>query len=187
VHRLSWRSHTALGRQIKIFDMSPQELAFVQAGMAASVLDQPPAVDSAVYGPRLPELAQERSTARAAVEKEKGQAFLEEQARAPGAVRTDSGLVFIPLSEGTGESPTATDIATVHYWGRLPDGKEFDSSYKRNEPAQFPLNGVIRCWTEGLQRMKVGGKARRVCLSELRQRPRIPVVRARRRQRPCRS
>ena len=80
-----------------------------------------------------------------------------------GAVVTASGLVFLSLQEGTGPSPGATDKVKVHYRGTFPDGREFDSSYKRNQPASFPLNGVIKCWTEGLQRMKVGGKARLTC------------------------
>jgi FKBP-type peptidyl-prolyl cis-trans isomerase FkpA len=81
----------------------------------------------------------------------------------PGAVTTESGLVFRSVKEGTGASPKATDQVRVHYRGTLMDGKEFDSSYKRGEPAVFPLNRVIKCWTEGLQRMKVGGTAQLTC------------------------
>jgi len=86
-------------------------------------------------------------------------------AKEAGAVTTDSGLVYVPLREGTGASPAETDTVKVHYKGTLPDGKEFDSSYKRGQPAEFPLNRVIKCWTEGVQRMKVGGKAKLVCPS----------------------
>ncbi|MCR5883106.1 FKBP-type peptidyl-prolyl cis-trans isomerase [Rhizobacter sp. J219] len=81
----------------------------------------------------------------------------------PGTVTTQSGLVYSALKEGSGPSPTATDVVKVHYRGTLPDGKEFDSSHKRGQPAEFPLNRVIKCWTEGVQKMKVGGKARLVC------------------------
>ena len=80
-----------------------------------------------------------------------------------GAVVTASGLVFLSLQEGPGAAPAATDTVKVHYRGTFPDGREFDSSYKRGEPASFPLNRVIKCWTEGLQRMKVGSKARLTC------------------------
>lgn len=80
-----------------------------------------------------------------------------------GDVITGSGLVYRVLVEGTGPSPRATDGVTVHYRGTLADGTEFDSSYRRGQPATFPLNGVIRCWTEGVQRMKVGGKSRLTC------------------------
>jgi FKBP-type peptidyl-prolyl cis-trans isomerase FkpA len=79
------------------------------------------------------------------------------------AITTDSGLVYQSLHEGTGSSPAATDIVRVHYKGTFPDGKEFDSSYKRGQPTEFPLNRVIKCWTEGVQRMKVGGKAKLTC------------------------
>lgn len=88
---------------------------------------------------------------------------LAKAAKEAGAVVTDSGLVFRSLKDGTGASPTATDTVKVHYRGTFPDGKEFDSSFKRNQPAEFPLNRVIKCWTEGVQRIKVGGKARLTC------------------------
>ena len=78
-------------------------------------------------------------------------------------VTKPSGLVFQSLVDGKGASPAATDVVKVHYRGTFPDGKEFDSSYKRGEPTEFPLNGVIPCWTEGVQLMKVGGKARLTC------------------------
>jgi len=79
-------------------------------------------------------------------------------------VTTPSGLIYQSLNEGTGASPASTDTVKVHYKGTFPDsGKEFDSSYKRNEPTEFPLNGVIPCWTEGVQKMKVGGKAKLTC------------------------
>ena len=84
-------------------------------------------------------------------------------AKEAGAVVTPSGLVYRSLKDGSGASPTAADTVKVHYRGTFPDGREFDSSYKRNEAAQFPLGGVIPCWTEGVQKMKVGGKARLTC------------------------
>ncbi|HQS22781.1 MAG TPA: FKBP-type peptidyl-prolyl cis-trans isomerase [Acidovorax defluvii] len=84
-------------------------------------------------------------------------------AKEPGAVVTASGLVYRSLKDGTGASPTARDTVKVHYRGTFPDGREFDSSYKRNEAIEFPLSGVIKCWTEGVQRMKVGGKAKLTC------------------------
>ncbi|HVG04316.1 MAG TPA: FKBP-type peptidyl-prolyl cis-trans isomerase [Burkholderiaceae bacterium] len=80
-----------------------------------------------------------------------------------GAVKTDSGMVYRTLTEGKGASPKATDTVQVHYKGTFPDGKEFDSSYKRGQPTEFPLNRVIKCWTEGVQMMKVGGKAKLTC------------------------
>ncbi|MRR50989.1 MAG: FKBP-type peptidyl-prolyl cis-trans isomerase [Rhodocyclaceae bacterium] len=79
------------------------------------------------------------------------------------AITTPSGLVYLSLKEGTGKSPAATDVVRVHYKGMFPDGREFDSSYKRGQPTEFPLNRVIKCWTEGVQRMKPGGKAKLTC------------------------
>ena len=78
-------------------------------------------------------------------------------------ITTASGLVYESIKDGTGESPKATDTVKVHYKGMFLDGKEFDSSYKRGEPTEFPLNRVIPCWTEGVQRMKPGGKAKLTC------------------------
>ena len=88
-------------------------------------------------------------------------------ASAAGAVVTPSGLVYLALKDGTGAKPSASDKVKVHYRGTFPDGREFDSSYKRGEPIEFPLNGVIACWTEGVQRMKVGGKAKLTCPSAI--------------------
>jgi FKBP-type peptidyl-prolyl cis-trans isomerase FkpA len=88
-------------------------------------------------------------------------------AKEEGAVVTSSGLVYRSLKDGTGASPKATDKVTVHYKGTFPDGREFDSSYKRGQPIDFPLNGVIPCWTEGVQRMKTGGKAKLTCPPEI--------------------
>ena len=83
---------------------------------------------------------------------------------AAAPVTSASGLVYESLKDGTGAPPAATDVVKVHYRGSLVDGgKEFDSSYKRGEPTEFPLNRVIPCWTEGVQKMKVGGKARLTC------------------------
>jgi len=90
-------------------------------------------------------------------------AVLAAAAKEPGATQTTSGLVYRAIKDGTGAAPKATDLVKVHYRGTFPDGREFDSSYKRNEPAEFPLNQVIPCWTEGVQRMKVGGKAKLTC------------------------
>jgi FKBP-type peptidyl-prolyl cis-trans isomerase FkpA len=89
--------------------------------------------------------------------------FAASAAKEAGATVSPSGLVYLALKEGAGNSPAASDTVRVHYKGVLADGKEFDSSYKRGQPAEFPLNGVIKCWTEGVQRMKPGGKARLTC------------------------
>ena len=94
-------------------------------------------------------------------------AALDAAAKEPGAVVTASGLVYKSLKDGTGDSPKATDRVKVNYRGTFPDGREFDSSYKRNQAIEFGLNQVIKCWTEGVQRMKVGGKARLTCPADI--------------------
>lgn len=88
---------------------------------------------------------------------------LAKAAAEPGATVSESGLVMRVLKAGNGPSPQATDVVRVHYRGTFPDGREFDSSYKRGTPTEFPLNRVIRCWTEGVQRMQVGAKAKLTC------------------------
>jgi FKBP-type peptidyl-prolyl cis-trans isomerase FkpA len=96
-----------------------------------------------------------------------GADFLAKAAKEKGAVVTPSGLVFISLKDGTGAKPTAASTVQVNYRGTFIDGAEFDSSYKRNAPATFPLGRVIPCWTEGVAMMKTGGKARLVCPSKI--------------------
>jgi FKBP-type peptidyl-prolyl cis-trans isomerase FkpA len=95
------------------------------------------------------------------------EAFLAKAAAEPGAVKTPSGLVYLELRPGTGANPKLTDVVKVHYRGTLTDGKEFDSSYARNEPISFPLTQVIPCWREGVQKMKVGAKAKLTCPSSI--------------------
>lgn len=90
-------------------------------------------------------------------------ATLDAAAKEAGAVVTASGLVYKSLKDGAGPSPKASDTVKVNYRGTFPDGKEFDSSYKRNQAIEFPLMNVIKCWTEGVQLMKVGGKAKLTC------------------------
>ncbi len=94
-------------------------------------------------------------------------ATLAAAAKEPGAKVTDSGLVIRMLKEGKGAQPTASSTVRVHYKGTFPDGKEFDSSYKRGDPIEFPLNGVIKCWTEGVAMMKIGGSAKLTCPSSI--------------------
>jgi FKBP-type peptidyl-prolyl cis-trans isomerase len=95
---------------------------------------------------------------RGGINKKKADAFLAENGKKPGVKTTASGLQYEVLTEGTGKMPTINDTVSVHYRGTLIDGKEFDSSYKRNAPAEFPVTGVIKGWTEALQMMKVGSK-----------------------------
>ncbi|MBI4056432.1 MAG: FKBP-type peptidyl-prolyl cis-trans isomerase [Elusimicrobia bacterium] len=158
-----------LGRNIAIFNLKPAELKYVTQGLRDSVEGKKPQVDLETYGPRVNSLAEARQAVKADAEKKKAGAFMEKAAQEPGAVKTASGLIFIPdpKQTGKGASPKSTDQVKVHYHGTLTDGTVFDSSVKRDQPATFPLNGVIPCWTEGVQRMKVGGKAKLICPSSI--------------------
>jgi len=103
---------------------------------------------------------QKKMVEQAAKNKEEGEKFLSENKKKEGVVTTESGLQYMVLKQGKGEKPGPTDTVTVDYKGTLIDGTEFDSSYKRGEPASFPLNRVIKGWSEGLQLMSPGAKYR---------------------------
>ncbi len=152
-----------LARQAGPFHLMPAELDPVQQGLRDGVTGAKSAVDMSVYGPKIQSLANARQAAAAQKAETEGRDLLARAAAEKGAVKGYGGLVYKSLREGKGASPKATDTVTVNYRGTLPDGKEFDSSYARNKPAEFPLDGVIRCWTEGVQKMKVGGKALLTC------------------------
>jgi FKBP-type peptidyl-prolyl cis-trans isomerase FkpA len=155
----------AIGGNVREFQLTEAELGVVAEGMADAVLGREAKVDLQTWGPRIQGLVQERAAAAAGAEKSAADAFVAEQARQPGAEQLASGVVFIPVTEGTGETPTAESTVRVHYHGTLRDGSVFDSSVQRGEPISFPLSGVIPCWTEGVQKIKVGGKAKLVCPS----------------------
>jgi FKBP-type peptidyl-prolyl cis-trans isomerase FkpA len=156
----------SISRSLSRFDLSPAEMEIVKRALADAAAGKP-ALDLNEWGPKIEPFSKVRATRVADHEKALSKAYLDKAAGAPGAVKTESGLVYRELRAGSGESPKATDTVKVNYRGTLVNGTEFDSSYKRNEPAQFPLNGVIRCWTEGVQKMKVGGKAVLACPSDL--------------------
>ena len=156
-----------VSRSLAAFSLSEAELEMVKVGLTDGVRNKAPRVDAQTYGPKIQELQTARQTAAAAVEKKAGQAFLDKAAAEKGASKTASGAIVTTLKAGTGASPKAADKVKVHYHGTLTDGSVFDSSVQRKEPVTFPLNGVIKCWTEGVQTMKVGGKSRLVCPPDL--------------------
>jgi len=153
----------AVARELKVFELSPTELEIVVKGLGDAVNGKKPAVDGGAYEAKIQQLAAARRKAAGERQGAAGKVFLEKAAGEKGAVKTESGLVYTSLKEGTGPSPVPTDTVKVHYRGTFLDGSEFDSSYKRNQPSEFQLNQVIKGWTEGLQKMKVGGKAKLVC------------------------
>jgi FKBP-type peptidyl-prolyl cis-trans isomerase len=154
-----------LGENLKGFRLTAGELAIVRRGIDAAATGAKPEVDAAGYNQKIGELARTRMAAGAQDEKTRGTTFADSASKEAGAERLPSGLVFTPLAPGSGATPKATSTVKVHYEGRLTDGTVFDSSVKRGQPAEFALNQVIPCWTEALQRMKIGGKARLVCPS----------------------
>ena len=157
----------SLAERLGPFALSAAELEMVKAGLADGVLGRPRKADPRASMERIQQLRTTRAAVVAAAEKKAGDALLAKAAAAPGAKKTESGIVITTVTPGTGPSPKATDKVKVHYHGTLTDGSVFDSSVQRGQPATFPLNGVIKCWTEGVQQIKVGGKSRLVCPSEL--------------------
>ncbi len=162
IYALGLAMYGSLGR----LDLSSSELELVKQALSDAAAGKP-AVDLNEWRPKIDPLVRARVARASERTKEAAKAFLEKAAQEPGAVKTESGLIYRELKTGTGPSPQATDTVKVNYRGTFVNGTEFDSSYKRNEPAQFPLNGVIKCWTEGVQKMRVGGQARLVCPSDI--------------------
>ncbi|MFL6415505.1 MAG: FKBP-type peptidyl-prolyl cis-trans isomerase [Bryobacteraceae bacterium] len=156
----------SIARSISQFDLSPAELDIVKQAITDGTAGKP-AVEINTWGPKIQAFAQARAQKSADREKEVSSAYLAKAAGEPGVVKTESGLLYKELTPGTGASPKATDTVKVNYRGTLANGEEFDSSYARNAPAEFALNRVIPCWTEGVQKMKVGGKARLVCPAQI--------------------
>lgn len=156
----------SMSRSLGQFDLSPAEIDIIKQALTDAAAGKP-AVELETWGPKIQGLATARAANASVKQKATSAAYLAKAAAEAGAVKTASGLVYKELTPGTGASPKASDTVKVHYRGTLVDGTEFDSSYKRNEPAQFPLTGVIACWTEGVQRMKVGGKSLLSCPSDL--------------------
>jgi len=150
-----------ISRSLKNFELKPDELALVQKGIADGLGETKPTIKAEDYLPKIQALQQERMAAAAT-------AFLDKAAKEPGATKTASGIIIKHTVVGTGAQPVPSDEVKVHYEGRLVDGTVFDSSKSHgDEPISFRLDGVIPCWTEGVQTMKVGGKAQLTCPSNL--------------------
>jgi FKBP-type peptidyl-prolyl cis-trans isomerase FkpA/FKBP-type peptidyl-prolyl cis-trans isomerase FklB len=152
-----------LNRELAVFNLTPQELELVKAGMTDQALGKSLQADVQVYGPKIQEFQQARALAVATAERKAGADYALKAAKQSKTKKTASGLLITTLQSGKGASPKATDRVRVNYRGTLLDGTEFDSSFKRGTPATFALNQVIACWTEGVPLMKVGGKSRLVC------------------------
>jgi len=156
----------AVSRSLSDFALSEKEIDLMTQGLRDALAGKDIALDPMVYGPQLQSLAQARKQVAVGKERAAAQKFLEESAKAKGAKKTESGLVYTEIKAGSGASPQPTDKVRVHYHGTLRDGTVFDSSIERG-PAEFPLNRVIPCWTEGVAKMKVGGKSKLVCPADI--------------------
>jgi FKBP-type peptidyl-prolyl cis-trans isomerase FkpA/FKBP-type peptidyl-prolyl cis-trans isomerase FklB len=156
----------AVSQSLGVFALSEAELDMVKNGLTDGVLKRPHKVDLQSFGPNIQQLQQTRAAVVAEGEKKAGAVFLAKAASEKGATKTESGIVITTLKPGSGAAPKTMDTVKVHYHGTLIDGTVFDSSLKRGQPATFPLGQVIKCWTEGVQQIKVGGKSRLVCPSD---------------------
>ena len=153
----------SVARSLSVFDLTPAEFEYVKQGLMDAQAGKKSALDEASYNAKIQEMARARRKIAGEKQVGAGKIFLENAANEKDAIKTASGMVYSSIAEGKGESPKAADIVKVNYRGTLIDGKEFDSSYKRGKPLEFKLDNVIRCWTEGVQRMKPGGKAKLIC------------------------
>jgi FKBP-type peptidyl-prolyl cis-trans isomerase len=156
-----------LSQQVDPFSLTAEELAMVQKGLTDGVNKTKPVVEPTDFMEKVQNMARTRMEAASQKAAAAGVAYLDKTSKETGFTKTASGMLVKHTAPGTGAAPAATDTVKVHYEGRLIDGKVFDSSKARGEPATFPLNGVIACWTEGVQTMKVGGKAQLVCPANL--------------------
>ena len=156
-----------LAKPLSIFNLSADEIEFVKQGMIDASTGKKLEAEPDAYMQNISNLAQTRMKAAAQKQKELAKPFLENAAKEQNAQKSASGLIYQEIKAGTGAQPKASDTVKVHYTGTLIDGKEFDSSIKRGQPAEFPLGQVIPCWTEGVGKMKVGGKAKLICPSDI--------------------
>jgi FKBP-type peptidyl-prolyl cis-trans isomerase FkpA len=155
-----------MSRSLSPFNLAPAELEIVKQGLTDAATGKKTAVDVTAYSEKVQDLFVERRKAEGKKMAGMDNGFLDKAAREKGAVKTDSGLIYRSLKDGKGASPSPTDTVKVNYTGSFPDGRELDSSYKRGTPLEFKMETVLKCWKEGLQKMKTGGKAKLVCPSE---------------------
>jgi FKBP-type peptidyl-prolyl cis-trans isomerase FkpA len=156
-----------LTKQLSVFNLSADEYEYVQQGITDAAAGKTLAAEPEAYKQNITALAQTRMQATAQKQKELAKPFLENAAKENGAQKLPSGLIYQQIKAGTGAKPKAKDIVKVHYTGSFIDGKVFDSSVERGQPVEFPLDKVIPCWTEGLTMMKIGGKAKLICPSDI--------------------
>jgi FKBP-type peptidyl-prolyl cis-trans isomerase FkpA len=158
----------AINNSLSNFNLSEPEFELVKSGIADGFFKRPPKVDLKAFGQKISELQQARASVIAEAEKKVGAAFLAKAATEPGAKKTESGAILVTIKEGNGATPKIADIVKLHYLGTLVDGTVFDDSAKQGgNPATLRVNEMSKCWVEGIQQIKVGGKSKLVCPSNL--------------------
>jgi FKBP-type peptidyl-prolyl cis-trans isomerase FkpA/FKBP-type peptidyl-prolyl cis-trans isomerase FklB len=157
----------AVNQSLSNFNLSEPEFEIVKSGITDGFLKRPPKVDLQAFGLKISELQQARAAVVAEAEKKVGAAFLAKAATESGAKKTESGAILTTIKEGNGATPKVMDTVKVYYLGTLIDGTVFDRSAKQGDPATLRLNDMSKCWVEGVQQMKVGGKSKLVCPSNL--------------------
>lgn len=157
---------TAFFQQVKMFEFTSEERDYIKKGFTDAVDGTPENLDMAKYNSEVQKILNGKYEKMVSKEKEKGKAFLEKVKKENKKLKPQtlkSGVLYVETKKGKGASPKETDVVKVNYHGTFDNGKVFDSTKDRNQPAEFPLNGVIPCWTQGVQKMKVGGTAILVC------------------------
>ena len=157
----------AISQSIGTFTLSETELELVKAGITDGVFKRSPKVDLQAFGPKIQQLHEARASVLAEPEKKVGAAFLAKIAAEPGVKKTESGALLKTIKEGTGAAPKLTDIVKLNYVGTLIDGTVFDSSAKQGGPATIRMTEMGKCWMEGMQQIKAGGKSKLFCPSNL--------------------
>jgi FKBP-type peptidyl-prolyl cis-trans isomerase FkpA len=153
----------AAARNWEVLNLTKAEQDIVKKGVNDALAQSKPLVSLTDYGPRIQAMVQARQPLAAAARAKKDQPVLDKAAKEKGAQVSADGLVYVSFTEGTGAQPKPTDVVKMRYRGSLADGTEFDNSAKHPTVPEFPLDKVIACWSEGAQKMKVGGKAKFIC------------------------
>jgi FKBP-type peptidyl-prolyl cis-trans isomerase FkpA len=157
----------AINQSLSNFSLSEPEFELVKSGITDGFLKRPAKVDLQAFGVKISQLQEARALVIAETEKKAGAAFLAKVSAESGTKKTESGAILKTIKEGSGNTPKVTDMVKMHYQGTLIDGTVFDSSAKQGEPAMLRVNEMSKCWVEGIQQIKVGGKSKLVCPSNL--------------------
>jgi len=157
----------AMNQSLDVYTLNEAEFELVKSGLTDGFFKRASKVDLQTFGPKLQQLQQARASVIAEAEKKLGAAFLAKAAAESGAKKTESGAILVTIKEGNGATPKVSDMVKVSYVGTLIDGRVFDDSAKQGSPVSLGMNEMSKCWKEGMQQMKVGGKSKLICPSSL--------------------